>query len=88
MSNAAQDRRYRTQKQQREAKKQRVSLSPRWLARSIARKHGLLKNVGHHRAWRFGVIEYLERKDQQNQVRRIVRRRKPEALKRIKMEDA
>jgi len=81
MSNAAQDRRYRTQKQQRMTKGH--TLTPRWLARSIARNHGILgKN------WRLGVEAYMERKDQQNQVRKIVRRRKPEALNRIKMEDA
>lgn len=80
MSNAAQDRRYRTQKQQRMAT---PALTPRWLARSIARNHGILgKN------WRLGVEAYLERKEQQNKVRRIVRRRKPEALKNLKMEDA
>lgn len=81
MSNAAQDRKYRTQKQQRMAKGH--TLSPRWLARSIARKHGF-EGPG----WRYAVEAYLERKDQQNQVRRIVRRRKPEALKNLKLEDA
>lgn len=81
MSNAAQDRRYRTQKQQRMTKGH--TLSPRWLARSIARQHNILGTN-----WKLGVEAYMERKDQQNQVRKIVRRRKPEALKRIKMEDA
>lgn len=81
MSNAAQDRKYRTQKQQRMAKGH--TLSPRWLARSIARNHGFKG-----RGWRYAVEAYLERKDQQNQVRRIVRRRKPEALKNLKLEDA
>ena len=86
MSNAAQDRKYRTQKQQRLAKGH--TLSPRGLARSIARKHNLLGNENPNGSWRLGVMAYMERKDQQNQVRRIVRRRKPEALKKLKMEDA
>ena len=81
MSNAAQDRKYRTQKQQRLAKGH--NLSPRWLARSIARNHKILgKN------WKLGVEAYMERKEQQNQVRKIVRRRKPSALNKLKMEDA